>query len=155
MFNFSFLPPKKQHAGFTLIEIIAVLLIIGIIGAVVITRVVSTNEIELNAQVEKIKSQLRYAQMRSMNDSSIWGISFTGSQYWLFKDASTASKVNLPGEDSNTVDLPEGTNSSQTVAFDSWGRPYDFDSGSENDMTFTIGGKSAAILIYKNTGYVP
>ncbi len=124
-------------------------------GAITVARIVSTNEIELNAQVEKIKSHLRYAQMRSMNSDSIWGIQFTGDRYWLFKDGNGAKKVSLPGEDSDTVSLPEGANSSRTIAFDSWGRPYDLGGGSKGDMTLTIGGKGSAIHIYANTGYIP
>ena len=149
---------KKRDGGFTLIEFIAVLIVLGIIMAIVVSRVFSTNTVELDSQIDKVKSHLRYAQMRSMNDNLIWGISFAASQYWLFKAGNTANRIILPGEESDTVDLPSGTNPSKTIAFDSWGRPSESASGSPlagSDISLTIGGENDAILIYKNTGYIP
>jgi Tfp pilus assembly protein FimT len=148
---------KERNGGFTLLEFIAILTILGIIMTIAASRIFFTSPVELESQIEKIKSHLRYAQMRSMNDDFIWGINFTASQYWLFRDGTIASKVILPGEDSDIIDLPSGANSPKTISFDSWGRPSESAIGSplaEEDIPLTIGGESDAIITSKKTGYV-
>jgi len=66
-----------QPSGFTLIEVISVLMIIGIISAVVISRVGSTAAYSLVSETETLKGHLRYAQFRAMSDKVSRGIGFT------------------------------------------------------------------------------
>ena len=70
---------SADQSGFTMIEIIAVLLIIGILSAVAITRFYGTSAADLASQLEVVKSHLRYAQTRAMNTNSCWGINFASS----------------------------------------------------------------------------
>jgi prepilin-type N-terminal cleavage/methylation domain-containing protein len=93
----------RMNHGFTLLEAIVVLLIVGIVGAAVAARMVISNP-ELNAQTEVTKTHIRYAQIQAMNSDMVWGIHCEGTSYWLFKDSNKANKVLLPGEDSDTVD---------------------------------------------------
>ena len=98
------------NRGFTLIEIISVLLVIGILSAVAISRMVfSHQDVDNTARVEKLKTQLRYAQSRAMNTDEIWGIEFSGTSYHLFNGGNVSNTVHLPGEDSVNISLPSGT----------------------------------------------
>lgn len=148
---------ERKCRGFTLVELIATILILTIVAAVAVSRIFSVNPVELSSQIDKIKSHLRYAQMRSMNDNLIWGINFSGTEYSLFRNGNTGDTIKLPGEDSVTVSLPSGGNSTVTIAFDTWGRPYE-DAGASSpvavDISLQIGGESDAITVHKNTGYV-
>jgi prepilin-type N-terminal cleavage/methylation domain-containing protein len=149
---------ERRCRGFTLIELVVTILIVAIVAAVAISRIFSANPVELSSQIDKIKSHLRYAQMRSMNDNLIWGIHFSGTEYSLFRNGDITDTIQLPGEDSVTVSLPQGDNSTVTVTFDTWGRPSESPSASPLsaiDLSLKMGGKSGAITVYKNTGYVP
>jgi len=149
---------KRRYRGFTLIELVVTILIVAIVASVALTRIFSVNPVELSSQIDKIKSHLRYAQMRSMNDNLIWGIYFSGTEYSLFRKGDITDTLRFPGEDSVTLSLPPGGNSTATVTFDTWGRPSEDASASPLaavDISLKIGGKSGAITVFKNTGYVP
>ena len=52
--------------GFTLLEIIAILVILGILAVVVVSRTTSMNA-EVYAGADTLKTHLRYAQILAMN----------------------------------------------------------------------------------------
>ena len=155
----------KDNKGFTLIEIITVLLLVCILGAVIlISGVYSTSGDDLPSQTEVIKGHLRYAQTRAMNANTIWGIKFfrneNRSYYYLFQldESNNETSVVLPGEEASPVALPEGmVVSAGTVYFDDWGKPYynAVPSPSAASSTITVTVDTAAITITKNTGFIP
>lgn len=146
------------NRGFTLVEVIAALLIIGIIAAAVTYRMIwSMPDVDSASRADKLKVQLRYAQGRSMNTDSVWGIQFSGSTYHLFKNGNASDGVILPGEDNLNISLPSGCSITQIVSFDNnRGRPCT-DAGAQtlsaSDITLDVAGH--IITIYKNTGYIP
>ena len=105
----------RNNRGFTLIELISALLIMGIVAAVVISRVGTSNN-EVIAQMEVVKSHLRYAQSRAMNSDLVWGIRFDTDKYWLFKEGDITKKVTFPAEDSDTANLPSGMSMGTEIA---------------------------------------
>jgi MSHA pilin protein MshC len=150
---------RKNNRGFTLVEFISVLLIMGIVAAVAVSRVGTSNN-KVIAQIEVVKSHLRYAQSRAMNSDKIWGIRFNSSSYWLFKDGNTSNKVTFPAEDSDTVTLPSGMSvGTEIVSFDSWGKPCTDASGGtpqsgDRTITFSPSLSNHLIVITKNTGFI-
>jgi prepilin-type N-terminal cleavage/methylation domain-containing protein len=153
------------NRGFTLIEVIAVLIILGILAAVALSRGTSTAEVSLKAQTEVLKSHIRYAQLRAMNMKSAgcnasFGIGIIGNSYFLFRDCALADKVVLPGASGDTVTLPGVTlvASSSTITFDDWGRPCSDQLGATlaaGSITLNSSGASETITITGNTGFVP
>jgi len=143
--------PSAGKSGFTLIEIIAVLLLLGIIGAVVFSRSLNTNA-DLLGEIEIIKGHLRYAQLKAMNDLTPWGLNFAGSTYTL-EENNTPSATPLPAQDSSTYNLTAGsaTASTNPVIFDEWGDP----GTGPITVTVTVGGDSATFSIAKTTGFIP
>lgn len=141
-----------------MIEVVAVLLILGIISAVAVPRIIGTSEYDLSSQVEVVKNHLRYAQIRAMNTDSVWGIFFTGptpTTYYLFQGAGSTTPVPLPGEDNATVNLTTKKSKLEitpptggSVTFDSYGSP-----GSANDITIATNG--GTFYVTKNTGFIP
>jgi len=128
----------SNRNGFTLLEVVAILVILGIITALAISQL-SSSQNNLIAATDTLTSHLRLAQARAMNTSaatvSVWGVNFTSpTQYYLFYGATAstcvpaASKVAFPG--AGSVDItPTGgvqvTNSTPLiVAFDRFGTPY-------------------------------
>ena len=149
----------RYDRGFTIIEVIAVLLIMAIVTVIALSKVASTSEYELKSQTEVIKSHLRYAQARAMNTNSVWGINFPSSTtYSLFRNGDTTDTVALPGADSDPATLPSGvTVSTGTVSFNDWGSPYaNADgAGTSTDIAITVTcNGTESILITKNTGYI-
>ncbi len=131
-------------AGFTFIEIIVVLLIIGVLGAVALRH--SFNyKADLVGAAEVVKGHLRYAQVRAINSDLKWGINFAGSTYSLQDENGVAG--NLPG------DLPQNVSYTATinpVMFDSDGSP----GATSITITLTKGSDSRTLTIIKNTGFV-
>ena len=142
---------KKNH-GFTLIEIIVVLLILAIVSAVVLVRGMSPDSAKLQAEVDTLKGHLGYAQCLAMNDipSVKWGINVGGSSYTLVKvDANgTTSPYSLPGESSAIHSFaPINATGTGTVLFNEWGSP------DTPIPAIALGGQS--ITITAETGFIP
>lgn len=150
----------QNNGGFTLIEVIAVLVVLSIVSVVFATRLIGTDT-ELIAAADVIKTHLRYAQARAMSSNVIWGIDFKGNTYAMFKNKNGDATVDadeavaLPGEDFDTISLPSGISATEIVAFDSWGKPCS-DAGAGTpysaDNVITIG--TLSITITKNTGFI-
>jgi prepilin-type N-terminal cleavage/methylation domain-containing protein len=146
--------PGKNNLGFTLIEVIAVLIILGIIGVVIISRTSSNVIYSVKSQADILKSHIRYAQTMAMNTGIIWGINITGGKtYALFRDDDTTKTVLLPGVNSNPVVLEsdDPSLSAGTVRFDEKGSPID------GGASFTVSkaGETETITITPNTGFIP
>ncbi len=156
----------KNNSGFTIIEIITVLIVMGIITAFAVGRV-ADNKPELIAQKEVLKVHLRYAQSRSMNSNDNYGIESNGNTYWLFR-ISSANRVNFPGEQSDNIDLAAlGLSLSiitdgNIVCFNSKGVPYtNFDTnnagnlqGGDRTLTLSSVSDNESIIITQNTGFI-
>ena len=156
----------KNNSGFTLIEVIAIVIVMGIVTAFAVGRV-ADNKPELIAQTQVLKVHLRYAQSRAMNSNDNYGIETDGNTYWLFRYNATSGDVivNFPGESAGSIDLSalgltlSMDGSSNIVSFDSKGIPYKDNSGDiqTEDRTLTL--STAAldtenIIITKNTGFI-
>jgi len=149
--------------GFTMIEIIAVLMLLGIIAAVVAVRGFSTDAYSLNGTTESIKTHIRLAQTRAMSTNAVWGIHFDSSKsYYMFKNGSVANRVVLPGQDADSATFAANgpsVTSGVIVSFDKFGRPYTDAAatalqGVNRTITVSYGG-SEDITITKNTGFIP
>ena len=120
---------KPNDHGFTLIEIVIVMVLISIVAATVFTRSITTDELNLISRAEKIQSHIRYAQSMAMKGNDVWGIYCTGTQYWLFNGylpLNVLTAVKLPGEKSDIIDLG-GSGviiHAFPLFFDNFGRPY-------------------------------
>ena len=146
--------------GFTMIEVIAVLVILGILSAVVAVKMSGTSAVDLASQVEAVKGHLRYAQTRAMNSNMVvWGINFNSTtSYYLFQGAEPTTAVQLPGEDSATISLTAKksglTITPVRVTFNEFGSPCDA-SGTPLTADATVTTSGGTITITKNTGFIP
>lgn len=153
---------KIKNSGFTLLEVILVLLLISIFAAIAVTRQPST-DVTLQAQANALKSHIYYAQMRAMNTDALWGVGYTATSYWLFKHTPD-NRHPLPGEDRITVDLSAkgitlSANGSNRLSFDAWGRSYADDTLLTSDplpivLTKTIDGRSETLNLLPDTGFL-
>ena len=124
----------RRPSGFTMLEIIVVLLLMSILAATVIGRSVTTSNLDLTSATDKIRNQIRFAQAQAMKRSdAVWGIKSDSAikQYWLFRASrSGAEEVVIPGGDyasgSTRISFTAlGADlNSFTVVFDRLGRPF-------------------------------
>jgi MSHA pilin protein MshC len=147
----------KNNGGFTLIEVVAVLVILAIIAAVAVTRGMSIQS-DLIPQADTVKTHLRFAQMKALNDdANTWSMAFTTGSYSLSCTAGTnstcpSSTIQLPSESSNTHTFPSDVTVSPniTITFDRWGSP----GGSNAVVNLIQSGQTIAITVAANTGYI-
>ena len=150
----------RGQGGFTFIEIISVLLILGVISYFVATRVFMDDTPTQRGEFDLLKNHLRYAQSRAMNSEMSWGIKFgTTTAYWLYNAAEGVDVVKrLPGVE--TVDGKAVLNNIQVVGspivigFDPFGSPGD------TTVSLTVqtkGGGSTVgtVIITEKTGFIP
>ncbi len=161
----------RSDGGFTIIEIIVVLVLIGIFTAVAVIQHANTDP-TLLAQSQVLESHIRYIQMRSMNSDTSLGLHFdpNGTYYELYA-GNIADVISIPGISEKRLSLGEmgitvqwaiekGPGLSSTefqLSFDSWGRPYLNDVLAAGDITIRLtqnGGIARQLLVRKNTGFV-
>lgn len=152
----------KNNSGFTAVEIITVMVVMGIISAFVIGRAMEDEPV-LIAQKEVLKVHLRYAQSRGMNSNDNYGIQTDGNSYWLFRVSGT-NRVNFPGEQSDHIDLAalglslSLSDGGNIVSFDSKGIPYTDHAGTlqaeDRTLTLSSGSANESIIITQNTGFI-
>jgi prepilin-type N-terminal cleavage/methylation domain-containing protein len=149
--------------GFTVIELIMVLLIVGIVAAVVTSATFYRTDRGLDPQVAALKGHLRYAQTMAIQSDVNWGIYIRNEKkYCLFRESTAeANWVMLPGESKLEYELPNGITVDaeyEWVSFSpGWGIPSTSAWGSPATYYLTMkkGSGSATITITKNTGFVP
>ncbi|MBU1570192.1 MAG: prepilin-type N-terminal cleavage/methylation domain-containing protein [Proteobacteria bacterium] len=155
----------RNDKGFTLIEVIAVLVIVAIVSAVVISRGMDTDAVNLQVEIDTLKGHLRYAQYLALNDISPvkWGIDVGGSSYELVKYSITTKQSHtfiLPGDSSATHNFANGITGPSTlinVLFDEWGSPYNASAkvAAAWTITLTQGSQSKSMEIKPETGFIP
>ncbi len=153
---------QARPAGFTLVEIIAVLVIIGVLAAVAAGRLGDDDHRRVVAAADKLKVHLRHAQIRAMFSDTSWGVESDGGGYWLFSGGDSTNTGVFPGEETATVSLPAGVSvGTFTISFDEWGRPHDGadpETGAEFTAAQTLevaNGHAVVITITDGTGFIP
>jgi MSHA pilin protein MshC len=169
-------PPRKSPDGFTVIEIVVVMVLMSIITAVVLGRSITTAEVDVVGQSDKIRSHLRYAQSMAMkrSDQEVWGIYFDTDRYWFFSGSNpAASRIQLPGGEYTGgndfiaysdigVSLSLTNLPNRSVHFDRFGRPYNQWTDAANNtplsnsavITISASGESRDVLITPETGLI-
>jgi len=147
----------RNNHGFTLIEIVTVLVLMSIIATGVLVGSMNTDQIDLTAQVAKIRNHIRYAQAMALKRSDKnWGIKCDGSTaYWFFEGTNPddgASQLPLPGEKNSKILLSDikVTMSEFTLLFDRYGIPYKNTlstkvDNSSNSLSITISGVTLSV----------
>ncbi|MFH1080777.1 MAG: type II secretion system protein [Pseudomonadota bacterium] len=157
----------NQH-GFTMIEMVVVLIVMAIMGVFIVSGA-KTSGNELIAETEILKSHLRHAQIKAMNETTVlWGIRIPDAgSYILNRNNAVATDI-LPGEKPGVSPAPQTHTlptavtitggAGTTYNFNDFGKPVDA-GGTPIAMTQTItltqGTQTSTITITKNTGYIP
>lgn len=126
--------------GFTLIELIAVLVVVGVLVAAATVKFTSTSTISLRAAAEMIQADIRYTQAEAMAINAARSINFVaGNNNYMVG--------------SEKRDLPSGVTiaTGRLFTFDSLGEPT---AGGGQSVSVSDGTNTNSITVIDYTGKV-
>ncbi|SHJ78968.1 MSHA pilin protein MshC [Malonomonas rubra DSM 5091] len=140
----------KQEAGFTLVELVVIIILLGILAAFALPRFVDIETFRARASYDEVAGALRYAQKLAVASGCNVQFVVSGNNFALQRpaaDCSDTSYIDISGHpvSGNSVDVGM-TSSHSSFIFDPMGR-------SSETVTLTIGG-TETIRVVAETGYV-
>jgi prepilin-type N-terminal cleavage/methylation domain-containing protein len=154
-------PQNDGKNGFSMFEIIVVLLLIGIVATFIVVRGSSKTSYDLASEAEILKGHLRYVQLRAMSDTESWGMSFSTTGYQLLKNKAPVTD-SLPNESGPSHTLPSGvaitTGAGTAVHFNERGIPMgngDAPLTAATEIVLSGGTATQTISITPETGFIP
>ena len=148
---------ERKVGGFTAMEVVAVLVIVGIL-AVAMAAGMRVNA-EVAAEAGILRTHLRYTQSLAMaNNTAEWGVLFTAQGYTLRRRALPGgawgdAPLPFPGENSAVHLLPTGvgiTAGAGLLVLNSWGAP-----AANWSITLSDGARQQTVSMLGFTGLVP
>ncbi len=130
--------PKPKYSGFTIIELLIVILVVGIISGVVITKMISQTRLSAALAADMAASDIRAVQNNALYTGSSQSIIFGGNDY-------TADGL-IPEDRALPADA---TAAPYSITFNSFGEP---DQG--GSFNVSCGSDSRTLTIEALTGKV-
>ncbi|SKA64347.1 pilus assembly FimT family protein [Desulfobaculum bizertense] len=116
-------------AGFTMLELLAIITLLGILAVAAVSSMGTLSESSLIGQTEVLKRHIRYTQHRAMSTRSTWKITASAKNhsYALFQvlEGDKDQVRRFPTEQSDSRVLPDGVTFSEdwTIEFSPRGEP--------------------------------
>jgi MSHA pilin protein MshC len=146
-----------DQRGFTLIELIMVMVVVGILAVVVVPRFFDADIFKSRGFADQVQATLRYAQKEAIAQHRNVCVAMTVSDISLTiaSASGAASPCNtnlvLPGQATNKISTPSAaitlTPATASFNFDALGKP-------SVANTITISGATNNIVVEAETGYV-
>ena len=152
--------PPRDRSGFTMVELVVMMLIIGILAVVVLPRFDLLQGFDEIGYRDKVKATLEYARKSAVAQRRNVQVAIAGSGLAVTRQTATPEgegiaawvALNLPGTSTNAFAAPAGVTLSPglaTIIFDPLGRPVTLTASS-----FTVSGGAGTITIEAETRYV-
>lgn len=148
----------KTDAGFTLIELIMVIVVIGILSVTALPKFIDSSVFQARGFADQVLATLRYAQKSAIAQHRLVCVSLSASansitltRASLSTDSSCTRAINLPDRASNSLAAPSGITLSPSIviSFDANGRYV-----ASAPASISISNVSLPIIIQAETGYV-
>jgi len=150
--RFEIMVTNLHRRGFTLIELITVMIVIGILAVFVLPRFANVDDFDARGFQDETRSLLQYAQQSAVAQHRYVCVSFSASGASLSAGATSACGTPLTGPNGATpftVTARSGTGYSTAPSnfyFDALGKP-------STGQTITVTG-SGSVTVEAETGYV-
>ena len=148
---------RARETGFTTVELVVTLVIIGILSAIALPRFQDNTAFTQRGFYDEVKAALRYAQKLAIAKRREVCVDFPPGQVVLTFNPTTvvgaacSSAVNLPGQSAPyVVNVPTGIAlvASANFRFNGLGQP------SVAPVTVALTGRALPITVSAETGYV-
>jgi MSHA pilin protein MshC len=144
---------KDSQQGFTLIELIMTMVIIGILAVFVAPRFFDVNVFKSRGFADQVQASLRYAQKEAIAQHRVVCVAFTGNSITLTIGANATCGTPLlsPTGGAYVVSAPSGITFAGVptgFSFNALGQP------TNAPQTIYINGATNGITIEAETGYV-
>ena len=149
----------SRTCGFTLVEILCVVVILGIASAIIIPQISSRDDLKVSSSARTAMSDLIYAQNSAIAQQRKFYVQFVGQQYSVMSrptDVGALQTVTNPitknpysvtfgstlnGTDGVTLGTPDlGVPGVHVVGFDDLGAPFAFDAATNTATPLTAAG---------------
>jgi MSHA pilin protein MshC len=144
--------------GFTLIELIVTMMIIGVLAIAIVPRMDGLRGFDLVGYRDQVRATLEFARKAAVAQRRSVRVTVAASalsvevRREIPEDTATNTwaALILPGRSVNTINPPAGVTlapAADTITFDALGRP---DAGA----AFTVSGGAGTVTVEAETGYV-
>ena len=141
-----------REGGFTLIELIMVIVIMGALAAIVIPKF-NRSPYDVEAAAGELVQAIRYAQGKSMTevDANKYQIVITTSGYTISKNGVDITHPVTQAASYSKTWSDISISSAATIVFDGYGEPT---SGAPASFTLSKGASSKTVTVQAVTGFV-
>ena len=147
----------RPYRGFTLIELVAVMVILGLIAAMAVPRF-AHRDASLPTQADQLRTALRQAQAMAMSEGRSLVLDVQSATSYAVTDGASAASLRDIGGNPLAFTLHNGVAvTGSDLTFDSLGRPLTGGSLITAAQTLTLtgpGGGTANVTVQPVTGFV-
>lgn len=139
----------RVMAGFTLVELVAVMVILGVLAAVALPRISGISDYRSAAFHDNAIATLRFAQKTAISHRRMVCVAFTASTVTLTIDhdrsgACDGQVLNLPGSNNNVLTSSDTTN----AVFNPVPTDFNFQpNGTGADRTISMTGQANVVVV--------
>jgi MSHA pilin protein MshC len=158
---------RGPERGFTLVELVTVLVLLGVLAAVALPRLGGVGVYAERASGSRLVSGLRFAQEQAMSRNRFVRVRIATPAADRFRIERCQGRAPSPGACPGWVQLsPPGStgdwslsgdlafDSAATLFFDGLGRPVTAAGGSPGTQTVAAGGGAVTVTVEAETGFV-
>lgn len=143
--------PGDHSVGFTLIEVVATLLVLGILAAIAIPRFTTSNT-SATVDAHNLKSCLRKTQTKSLSDAYL---ATAGDSNWSLEISGNSAIIKKAGVQKDICNFKSSFISGGPIYFDNRGRPVNSNGQPlTTSASFSIPGYNHSITVIPVTGFV-